>query len=74
MCGKNVINDKHMTVVWPVDDLRLSHVDRFEVTNFAGYVSCIYGGLSVHMGGVHCYLVIDLNYREQGTLKLSMLK
>ena len=41
--ANKMINGKHMTVVWHVDDLAMSHVDSYEVTKFAGYLSSIYG-------------------------------
>ena len=50
-CRTNkMINNKHMALVWHVNDLKASHADSFEVTEFAGYVSSIYGGLTVHRG------------------------
>ena len=52
-----MINNKHTVVVWHVDDLRVSHFDRFEITDFAGYLSSIYAGLIAHRGKVHDYLV-----------------
>ena len=45
-----MINVKPMTLVWNVDDLKVSHLDNFEVTNFIGYLSSIHGGLSLHRG------------------------
>ena len=51
-----------MTVVWHVDDLKVSHVDSFEITNFSGYLSSIYGGLTVNRGRVHHYLGINTGY------------
>ena len=57
-----------------MDELKVSHVDSFEDSNFAGHLSSIYGGLSVNRGEIHDYLVIDLNYCKQGTVKVSMIK
>ena len=57
-----LINKKQMKVVCHVDDLKLSHVDIFEITKFAGYMSSIYGGLIVYRGKVNAYLVIDIEY------------
>ena len=51
-----------MTVVCHVDLLKMSHVDSFEITKFAGYMPCIYGGFIVHRGKVNYYLRIYLNY------------
>ena len=61
-------------VVWHVDDLKVSHVDIFEITKFAWYLKIIYGGLSVQRVKLHDYLEMDLDYSKQGTLKLSMIK
>ena len=69
-----MINYKHMTVVWHMDDLKVSHIDSFEVTKFAGYLSIIYDGLSLHKGKMYDYLGIDLDCRKQGTVKLFMIK
>ena len=41
--ANKMINDKHIMVLWHVDDLKVSHVNRFEITKFAGYLSSIYG-------------------------------
>ena len=70
----NMINDKHMTVVWHIYDLKLSHVDSFEINEFAGYTSSIYVGLTAHRGKVHDYLGIELDYIKQGTVKVYMIK
>ena len=54
-----------MTEVWYVDDSKLSHVNSFEITKFAGYLPIIYGGITVNRGEVHDYLGINLYYSEQ---------
>ena len=69
-----MINNKHMMVVLHVDDLKVSHVNSFEITNFAGYLSSIYGLLTVHRVKLHEYFSMYLYYIEQVTLKLSMIK
>ena len=60
---KNMINDKQMTLVWNVEDLKFSHSDSSEVTKFAGYMSSIYGGLILQRWKVHDFLAIGLDYR-----------
>ena len=72
--ANKIINNKHMTVLWHVNVLKVSHVDSFEVTMFAGYMSSIYGGIIVHRVKVHQYLVIGLDYRKKITVKLSMIE
>ena len=59
----NTINNKQMMAVWHLDDLKVSHVDSFEITKFSGYLSTIYGELTVHRGKRHDYLVMYLDYR-----------
>jgi hypothetical protein len=73
-CVANMMIDgKQMTVIWHVDDLKVSHVDAFELTKFASYLSSIYGGLAVHQGKKHDYLGMDLDYSEQGKVGVSMI-
>ena len=57
-----------------MDDLKVSQVNRFEITKFSGYMSSIYGGLTSHRGKVNEYLGMNLNYRKQVTVKVSMIK
>ena len=72
--ANKMINCKQMTVLLHVDDLKVSHVNSFEVTKFAGYLSSIYRRISVHRGKIHDYLVIELDYIKQGTVKVFMIK
>ena len=51
-----MIKNKYMALLWHVDDIKMSHVDIFEIAKFAGYLSSIYGRLIVHRGKVHAYL------------------
>ena len=70
-----MINGQQMTVIWHVDDLKVSHKDPKEIDKFATYLSGIYGEkLTVHRGKVHDYLGIDLDYSEDGNVKISMIK
>ena len=62
-----------LTVVWHVDDLMVSCKDDFELTNFSCYLGNIYGTkLSMHMGRKHDYLGVDMEFCEDGALKVSM--
>jgi hypothetical protein len=46
------VGNKQMTVTWHVDDLKVSHIDPFQVTKFATYLATIYGnGLVVQRYG-----------------------
>ena len=73
-CVANMmVKGKQMTVVWHVDDLKLSHADPWEVTKLAEYLSGIYGGLTVHRGKEHVYLGMELGYSTPGSVEVSMV-
>ena len=67
-----------MTVMWHVDDLKVSHVDEKEINWFSDYLQGIYekAGLKFtdNRGDVHDYLGMDLAYSEKGVAKVSMIK
>ena len=72
---KKLVNGKMMTVVWTVNDLKVSHKDPFEVTKFATYLSSIYGNkLKLQREKVHYYLGIYLDNSDPGVVKVSMIK
>ena len=74
-CVSNkMINDKHNMLVCHRDELKVSHVDSFKVSKFSGYRSSIYGVLSVHRGEIYEYVDIELDYSEQETVNVSMIK
>ncbi len=69
-----IINGKQMTITWHVDDLKVPHVDPFQITKFAAYLASIYGnGLVVYGGKVHNYLGMDLNFANEGVAQISMI-
>ena len=73
--AKKMVKGEAMTLVWNVDNIKVSHKDLFEVTKFSQYLFTIYGNkLKVHSGNIHNYLGIYLDYSEIGLLKVSMIK
>ena len=51
------INGSQCTIVWHVDDLKVSHKDPAGVTKFILYLAKIYGPkMTVTRGNVHNYL------------------
>ncbi len=63
-----------MTITWHVDDLKVLHVDPFQITKSAAYLASIYGNsLVVHHGKVHNYLGMDLNFANEGVSQISMI-
>jgi hypothetical protein len=70
-----MVNGTQMTVCWHVDDLKASHKEEGELAKLVMYLKGKYGDrLSVHEGDVHDYLGVDLDYSENGKVKLSMIK
>ena len=68
-------NGQQMTVVWHVDDLKVSHVDRAEVEKFVRKMEETFGKdtpLTVSRGQVHDYLGMTLDFRTKGEVKINM--
>eukprot|EP00804_Cyclotella_cryptica_P004278 CCRYP_013488-RB/>CCRYP_013488-RB protein AED:0.37 eAED:0.20 QI:0/-1/0/1/-1/0/1/0/257 len=73
--ANKMVNGSQMTVVWHVDDLKVSHKDRKEITKLLVYLGQIYGpGITVNRGRRHDYLGIDFDFSEDGVVRLSMTK
>lgn len=75
VANKMTEGDKQLTVLWHVDDLMASCADNFELTKFLCYLAQIYGPkLSMHTGKKHNYLGVDMEFNDDGTLDISMIK
>ena len=60
--ANKVVNGKKMAVIWYVDNLKASHVDKNENTKFAEWMKTMYGEkLTVHRGINHDYLGMDMD-------------
>ena len=69
------VNGQQMTVVWHVDDLKVSHVDAREVEKFVQQMEETFGQenpLTVSRGQVHEYLGMTLDFRTKGEVQISM--
>jgi hypothetical protein len=65
---------KQLTVIWHVDNLMSSCKNDFELTKFSCYLEKIYGPkLSMHTGRKHDYLGVDMEFKEDRTLDVSMV-
>ena len=63
-----------MTVTWHVDDLKISHKDEKEVTEFIKDLGEIYGNkLTVTRGKVHSYLGMHFAFTKNGTVQVGMI-
>ena len=70
-----MINGHQMTVVWHVDDLKVSHVDAMEVEKFVRQMETTFGNdtpLTVSQGQVHDYLGMTLDFRTKGKVQINM--
>jgi len=75
VANKSVGDGEQLTVIWHVDDLMTSCKIDFELTKLSCYLVRIYGPkLTMHTGRKHDYLGIDLEFREDGNLDVSMVK
>jgi hypothetical protein len=69
------INGKQCTIIWHVDDLKLSHVDQNVLEGVAEKLNAKYGQeapLVIHRGKVHEYLGMTIDYSEDGKVKFMM--
>jgi hypothetical protein len=74
VANKDVGDGKQLTVIWHVDDLMGSCVVDFELTKLSCYLTNIYGPkLTMHVGNKHNYLGVDLEFKQDGRLDVSMV-
>jgi hypothetical protein len=66
---------KQLTVGWHINNLLASCKDDFELTKFSCYLAKIYGPkLNMHIGNKHDYLGVDMDFKSDGTLDVSMIR
>ena len=73
--ANKMINGKQCTILWHVDDLKISHEDPAEVTKIIEMMSAEFGKeapLTVRRGTIHDYLGMNLDFSEEGVLKVGM--
>jgi hypothetical protein len=70
--ANKIVNGNQFTVVWHVDNLKLSHVNKAVVDDEVKWPETIYGPLSGSKGQQHTYLGMDLDF-SGGELKVSMV-
>jgi Reverse transcriptase (RNA-dependent DNA polymerase) len=70
-----VVNGKQLTIVWYVDDLKISHVDSTVVDDMIEILKKEFGqvsNLTVRRGKVHDYLGMKFDFSTPGKVILSM--
>ena len=69
------IGGKQCTIVWHVDDLKISHVDTNVVGDIIEDLDSVFGNeapLTIHRGKLHEYLGMTLCYDTPGTVRIVM--
>jgi hypothetical protein len=68
------VNNKKITITWHVDGLKLSHMEKNEVTQTIERLKSIYGqDMRVSRGKKHDNLGIDLDFTNPGEVKITMI-
>ena len=62
-----------MTIVWHVDDIKVSYKNLREVTKIAIWLSSIYREIKVQWGKIQNYLRMTLGCTKQGEVQISMI-
>jgi hypothetical protein len=74
--ANKMIDGKQCTILWHVDDLKISHVDAEVVTGIIEQIDEEFGKeapLTITRGKIHEYLGMTLDYTEPGKVKIKML-
>ena len=75
--ANKMVNNKHITVVWHVDDLKIFHVYADVVTTFIKILSKRYGSnnapMTIKRGKIHEYIGMTLDYSKNGKVIVDMV-
>ena len=75
--ANKMVNNKQITVVWHVHDLKISHVDADVVTTFIKTLSKRYGSndapLTIKRGKIHEYIGMTLDYSKNDKVIVDMV-
>ena len=80
-CTANkIVDGAQLTVVWHVDDLKVSHVDAGVVTRMSVWLQNTYerlfddgsGAMELKRGKIHEYLGMQLDFSVAGQVKITM--
>jgi hypothetical protein len=74
--ANKMIDGKQCTVLWHVDNLKISHVNPDVNTSIIGLIEAEFGKetpITITRGRVHDYLGMTLDYSDKGKVKIKML-
>ena len=66
--ANKMISNSQCTIIWHVDNLKISHINEDVVTDITGKISHVFGNeapLTIHRGKVHDYLGMELDFRQE---------
>jgi Reverse transcriptase (RNA-dependent DNA polymerase) len=66
------INGQQCTIAWYVDDMKISHVDTAVVTDIIQKIESKFGKMTVVRGKQHNFLGMDIMFRADKTVTISM--
>ena len=72
--ANKMIKGKQCTIVFYVDDNKISHVDSSVVTDILNILKGHFGDLTVTRGKQHNFLGMDMTFNSNGTVKIEMKK
>jgi hypothetical protein len=67
-----MINNTQCTIVWHVDDLKISHTDPKVVDDILAYLSSQFEELNTTRGNKHTYVGMDIIFLGDGTVIIDM--
>jgi hypothetical protein len=74
--ANKMIDGKQCTIIWHVNDLKISHMDPEVNTTVIGMIEAEFGKeapLTITRGRIHEYLGMTLDYTKKGKVKIKML-
>ena len=70
--ANKIVNETQMTMTWHVDDLKISHINGWEITQVIKKFANIHRDIKVKRGKQHDYLGMDISYEKKGKVHTSM--
>jgi hypothetical protein len=70
--ANKTINGKQCTIVWYVDDTKISHMEDKVITDVIEKIEERFGKMTVTRGNKHVFLGMNLEFHENGTASIKM--
>lgn len=70
--ANKIIEGSQCTLLWYVDDLKISHVSEKVVQDVLKWLKDVYGEIRTTRGTLHDYLGMDIDFSHKGEVKVSM--